>query len=57
VHSKDGSAFTEDELKRMRDEESLKGNEVRETAPGSVVILPKRAAPDSVEGAPPAPAR
>jgi hypothetical protein len=41
VRKKDGSGFTPDELKRMQDEESLKGNDVRETVPGSVLILPK----------------
>jgi hypothetical protein len=51
VQKKDGTAFTEDELRRMQEEEELKGNVVRETAPGSVVILPK-----AMSGTPEAPA-
>jgi hypothetical protein len=55
VRSKDGAPFTDEEVKRMRDEEALKGNEVREPVPGSFVILPARGAPRGAEGAPEAP--
>lgn len=54
VHSKDGRAFTPEELKRMQDEEALRGNTVREATPGTVMILPSKSLGD--QGAPvPAP--
>jgi hypothetical protein len=55
VRSKDGRAFGLDELRRMREEEGLKGNAVRELAPGAVAIS-KAAAPAAVPASAPAPA-
>jgi hypothetical protein len=47
IRSKDGRPFSADELKRMQDEEALRGNSVRAAGPAVVVITPKQAADGS----------
>jgi hypothetical protein len=51
IQSAGGRPFTAEELRRMEEEESLRGNSVRQTGPSSVVIVP-----GGGPGAPPAPA-
>jgi hypothetical protein len=40
LRSEDGRPFTPEEVKRLSDEEALKGNTVREAGPGVLMILP-----------------
>jgi hypothetical protein len=51
VRSKDGAPFSAEELSRIQSEEALRGNLVRETSPGAVLILPQGGA-----NGPPSPA-
>jgi hypothetical protein len=56
IQSKGGRPFTPEELKRMEEEEGLRGNTVRQASPSSVIILPSGSGRGS--GAPaPAPGR
>jgi hypothetical protein len=43
IGANDGRAFSAEELQRLREEEALRGNTVREIGPGAVVVLPEKA--------------
>lgn len=53
IRSKNAVPFTPEEVKRLADEESLKGNSVREVAKGVVVIIPGAPAGSPSPPAPP----
>jgi hypothetical protein len=53
IRSKNGAPFTPEEVTRLADEESLKGNSVREVAKGVVVIIPGAPAGPPSPPAPP----
>lgn len=57
VQSKDGKGFTPEELKRMQEEEAIRGNVVRESTPGTVVIVPAKTLGEAGGPVPPLPSR